>query len=567
MNTFRLFLFSPLGGLVLRWTVLLALAWLANAVMRQSHPRRRLILWRSALVLGCLLPLSGVVPIKVFRIDGDAALARVFVPTNSTATSAAGSASALPPESSPTLPAADGLLTMKSGTTLLALVWLFGVAAGAIRLLLLQLRLSRLRRNASEPDSELLVLARDVKARLGVRQTVDVRVSDEVTSPLVCGLLRPNIILPAELLRTLAPAQIPALLSHEMAHVRSRDLAWCVGWRLMKTLGWIHPLIWKAPAAHNLACEQEADRIASDQWADHSLYTRLLAQLTLRVMELPAVETTFALSGASQIAKRLALLQRGRVFGWKWRDSLAGFGLVAGLALVTAGWGFSTARAETPGDEIAQRFAEQQRPRTVVPFDPKQFDKFVGSYQLAPNVYFKITRQGDHFFTQLTGQQDVEVYPESPTKFFATVVAAQISFATNAEGNTTELVLHQGGMEQHAPKVDESVVKKGEASLAERIKNNTPDPDRGPPLRRFVDALIKGQPNLDDMAPGLVAATNTQWPAIEKGFQGAGALKSLVFKNVNPMGMDVYKGTFENREIEFIIGPVVSVKFRTFQNG
>ena len=82
-----------------------------------------------------------------------------------------------------------------------------------------------------------------------------------------------------------------ALLSHEMAHLRQHDLVWCVAWRWMKAVCWFHPLVWKIPAAHNLACEQEADRIASGQLADQDSYSQLLARLALRVLALPAVET------------------------------------------------------------------------------------------------------------------------------------------------------------------------------------------------------------------------------------------------------------------------------------
>lgn len=273
-------------------------------------------------------------------------------------------------------------------------------------------------------------------------------------------------------------------------------------------------------------------------------------------MELPAVETTLSLNGASQIVKRLALLRRDRFGRWKWRDSLAGFSLIAGLALVAGGWGISTARAQDPADSVTQRLAEQQRPRTVVPFDPPQFDQYVGFYQFGPNVFASMTRRGDHYFTQLTGQPEVELFPESPTKFFATVVAAQVSFVTDAQGKVTEMVLHQGGIEQHAPKVDQSVVNSGAAALAERIKNNLPDPDRVAPLRRFIDALIAGQPNLDDMSPALAAAVKNQWSVTQKQFEGAGAFKSLEFKKVGAQGMDIYVATFENRQVSFRIGPL-----------
>jgi hypothetical protein len=60
------------------------------------------------------------------------------------------------------------------------------------------------------------------------------------------------------------------------------------------------------------------------------------------------------------------------------------------------------------------------------------------------------------------------------------------------------------------------------------------------------------------MAPGLMAATRQQWPAIQENFRGAGALKSLAFERVNTQGMDVYLATFENKKMEFLIGPLTS---------
>jgi hypothetical protein len=94
--------------------------------------------------------------------------------------------------------------------------------------------------------------------------------------------------------------------------------------------------------------------------------------------------------------------------------------------------------------------------------------------------------------------------------------------------------------------------------LTERIKNNTPDPEREAPLRRNIDGLIKGQPAFEDMAPALIAVTNKQWPGIQKQFQGSGALKSLAFEKVDDRGWDAYLATFENKVIKFLIGPLDS---------
>ena len=107
------------------------------------------------------------------------------------------------------------------------------------------------------------------------------------------------------------------------------------------------------------------------------------------------------------------------------------------------------ANTDTP-EKIAERRAEQATPRKAVTFDPAQFDKYAGYYEMTPTAVFTIRRDGSHFLLRLTGQQDVEVFPESDSKFFATVVAAQISFHTDASGKATDLVLHQAGMERAA---------------------------------------------------------------------------------------------------------------------
>jgi hypothetical protein len=97
--------------------------------------------------------------------------------------------------------------------------------------------------------------------------------------------------------------------------------------------------------------------------------------------------------------------------------------------------------------------------RQVVKLDPKIFDSYLGSYQLAPNFILKITREGDRFITQATGQGQVEIFPEGDHNFFAKVVNAQITFVTNSQGRSTELILHQGGHDQHAPRVEGAAVE------------------------------------------------------------------------------------------------------------
>jgi len=80
-----------------------------------------------------------------------------------------------------------------------------------------------------------------------------------------------------------------------------------------------------------------------------------------------------------------------------------------------------------------------------VAMNAKILDNYVGTYELGPNFTLTVTREGDRLFTQATGQEQVEVFPESDHDFFLKVVDAQITFETDGQGKATGLVLHQGG--------------------------------------------------------------------------------------------------------------------------
>ena len=91
--------------------------------------------------------------------------------------------------------------------------------------------------------------------------------------------------------------------------------------------------------------------------------------------------------------------------------------------------------------------------RTVVEVDPSIYDDYAGRYQLAENVVFTVTREGDRLFVQLTGQPRFEVFPESATKYFYRVVDAQITFGGGDDGAVDHLVLHQNDMDQRADRL------------------------------------------------------------------------------------------------------------------
>lgn len=79
---------------------------------------------------------------------------------------------------------------------------------------------------------------------------------------------------------------------------------------------------------------------------------------------------------------------------------------------------------------------------------------YVGRYELSPGMVFDVEQSGDHLEIQLGNQPRFPAFPESDSKFFFEIVDAQITFLRNEAGTVVALVLHQGGRDQEAKRIE-----------------------------------------------------------------------------------------------------------------
>jgi hypothetical protein len=196
---------------------------------------------------------------------------------------------------------------------------------------------------------------------------------------------------------------------------------------------------------------------------------------------------------------------------------------------------------------------EAPREHKEVTVDAKTFDKYVGSYQMATNAILAISLQGGQLFVQLTGQPKFPLFPESERKFFLKAVDAQITFDTDSQGNTTQAILHQGGRDVAAKRIDADAAAALAAALAKRVKEQTQSPGTEAALRRSIEELRLGQPNYELMSPALADATRQQLPQLKSAVAQLGAMESLSFKGVGPGGADIYAVKFEHGSAEWRI--------------
>ncbi len=91
-----------------------------------------------------------------------------------------------------------------------------------------------------------------------------------------------------------------------------------------------------------------------------------------------------------------------------------------------------------------QRIGDAPAEREAVKIDHAGFDARAGAYQLAPQFTITLSREGERYYAQATGQRKIEIFPASEDVFFSRDVKAELRFGKAADGAPI-VVLHQNG--------------------------------------------------------------------------------------------------------------------------
>lgn len=105
----------------------------------------------------------------------------------------------------------------------------------------------------------------------------------------------------------------------------------------------------------------------------------------------------------------------------------------------------SNASTPTGVDDVGLHLLAPSKQRQEMKLDAALLERYVGSYQLAPQFVLTVTREGDRLFVQATGQPKFEVFAYGQRDFFYKVVDAQLTFDAGTDGQATRVILHQNG--------------------------------------------------------------------------------------------------------------------------
>ena len=318
---------SPSVTLLFKVTIILTVAWLLYYFMRSANPRWQVGLWRTTLVIVIALPLAErLVPNWQFEIptknearvnssrngenteitlDFDAKSQPI---TEHLTAQASLEVSSKPNTNSAESPksSTDAKLLRPAWPSLVFFIWLSIAGALFLRLIRKLLDVRKLVRASNNAPRELVELARKAMPDSGLRKLPDIRVSRDCSAPFAAGTLAPVVVVPSSLIDEISTQELEAILTHELGHISGRDIAWTICALVVKNILWFHPLVWRIPLAHQLACETVCDALACGN--SRNFYRRTLAKLALQAHRQEISDTAVVMSATAEITRRLRRL-------------------------------------------------------------------------------------------------------------------------------------------------------------------------------------------------------------------------------------------------------------------
>lgn len=137
-------------------------------------------------------------------------------------------------------------------------------------------------------------------------------VSEETDVPMVCGLWRPVIVLPADS-AAWPEERLESVLRHERMHIARRDTIAQALAQLACALYWPQPLVWLAAAAMRNACEQACDDGVLSQGTKPSAYAGHLMEIARGLTRAGTgsrviLEGGIAMTHTNQLEERISAL-------------------------------------------------------------------------------------------------------------------------------------------------------------------------------------------------------------------------------------------------------------------
>lgn len=160
-------------------------------------------------------------------------------------------------------------------------------------------------------------LLTECTAMLGMKKSPALKLKSGLTSPVVAGIWKPVIILPAAFVGWSKETQKMAIL-HELGHIQRRDLWMRSAAELACVLHWYNPLVWWLRAKLLSQCEYACDALVISSGADRRSYIKALCDVVEACIQEQRPQGLAAMADHAPLKLRVNRLVGGVSVGKPW---------------------------------------------------------------------------------------------------------------------------------------------------------------------------------------------------------------------------------------------------------
>jgi beta-lactamase regulating signal transducer with metallopeptidase domain len=159
-------------------------------------------------------------------------------------------------------------------------IWVLGCAILFSRLILGYLWVNSLKNSPKNQfDEKLTQILLDIKQKMNITKNVQVKVSRIVSLPMIMGVLKPVILIPASLVSVFSQEQLETILAHELAHLKRHDFLLNGLQSVLDVIYFFHPAMWLLSAQIRKERENCCDDLALEVSGSKLLLAKTLVQL------------------------------------------------------------------------------------------------------------------------------------------------------------------------------------------------------------------------------------------------------------------------------------------------
>jgi beta-lactamase regulating signal transducer with metallopeptidase domain len=431
---------------------LLALVWPALKVSRMKSPALRHQVWLFGLVAVATLPLSSlaVQSFPSLRSSGPALNYVVEAPQaviDFASQPPVQTFPAVAPQKAATAPAVKApaktpIVPRSPFLVLFAAIfaaWMIGALIALARLMKNHLGVRRAIKRAQAVRPADLDFG---EFSAFVRGEARLRLSTEISSPVLCGVFRPTILLPADVVEWTTPDERAAMIQHELAHVERRDPIVNLFQTALSVIFYFHPLV--RYACRQLSLEREMacdDRVISSGVAAEAYAAGILKSAERSVIAggAPGGAHQLAIFGARQILERrlemILSTDRARTIAHQWRY------LVLPIAIIAAAGFLLIPRHSTqnsPSNSMAKDSPKPAKVSTAKVTYSRQEQELIDMIQQVaeaipqqwPNRYFKSGLPDERLlfgdFRLYDKRSSLTIIPPRPKQFSRALSPAKV---------------------------------------------------------------------------------------------------------------------------------------------